>query len=81
MLSKSSINLGTRTTRSLVLKIHYNQSMIKKNLTNNLLKTRRVMERRRRTLESGAISTKSPGKTLMNVTQKNHWWSISKKNV
>jgi hypothetical protein len=28
------------------------------------------MERRRRTLESGAISTKSSGTTLLNVTQK-----------
>jgi hypothetical protein len=37
------------------------------------------MERRRRTLESGAIFTKSPGTTLMNVTQKNHWWSRSTK--
>jgi hypothetical protein len=35
-------------------------------------------ERRRRTLESGVISTKSPGTTLMNVTQNNHWWSRSK---
>jgi hypothetical protein len=37
------------------------------------------MERRRRTLESGVISTKSPGTTLMNVTQNNHWWLRSKK--
>jgi hypothetical protein len=35
--------------------------------------------RRRRTLESGAISTKSPGTTLMNVTQNSHWWPRSKK--
>jgi hypothetical protein len=36
-------------------------------------------ERRRRTLESGVISTKSPGTTLMNVAQNNHWWPRSKK--
>jgi hypothetical protein len=84
MLSKSSRNLGTRTNGSSGLQIHNNQSMIKTTLTNNLPKTspshrkRRVTERRRRTLESGVISTKSPGTTLMNVTQNNHWWSRSK---
>jgi hypothetical protein len=40
-----------------------------------------VMQRQRRTLESGAISTKSPGKTLMNVSQKCHWWLRSKKKI
>jgi hypothetical protein len=58
--------------------------MIKMALTNNLPKTspshrkRRVTERRRRTLENGVISTKSPGTTPMNVTQNNHWWLRSK---
>jgi hypothetical protein len=36
------------------------------------------MERQRRTLESDAISTKSHGTTLMNVSQNSHWWSRSK---
>jgi hypothetical protein len=38
----------------------------------------RVRERRRRTLESGVISTKSPGTTSMNVSQNSHWWPRSK---
>jgi hypothetical protein len=56
----------------------------KDDLTNNLPKTspshrkRRVTERRRRTLENGAISTKSPGTTPMNVAQNSHWWPRSK---
>jgi hypothetical protein len=55
--------------------------MIKTALTNNFLKTslshrkRRVTGRQRRTPENGAISTKSPGTTPMNVTQNSHWWS------
>jgi hypothetical protein len=69
---------------SLGLQICNNQSMIKKTLTNNLSKTspshrkRRVTGRGRRTLKSGVISTKSPGTTLMNVSQNNHWWLRSK---
>jgi hypothetical protein len=58
--------------------------MTKIALTNSLLKTnprhrkRRVMGRQRRTPENGVISTKSPGTTPMNVTQKIHWWPRSK---
>jgi hypothetical protein len=75
MLLKSSRSLSTRTNGSLGLQIHNNQSMIKTTLTNNIPKTspshrkRRVTERRRRTLENGVISTKSPGTTPMNVAQ------------
>jgi hypothetical protein len=85
MLSKSSRNLGTRTNRSSGLHIRNNQSVIKMNLTKILPKTspthrkRRVTERRIRTLESGVIYTKSPGTTLMNVSQNSHWWPKSKK--
>jgi hypothetical protein len=39
---------------------------------------RRVTRRQRRTPENGAISTKSPGTTPMNVTQNSHWWPRSK---
>jgi hypothetical protein len=84
MLSKSSKNLGTRTNGSLGLQICNNQSMIKTTLTNNLSENqskpheKKGHRRRRRTLESGVISTKSPGTTLMNVAQNNHWWSRSK---
>jgi hypothetical protein len=84
MLSKGNINLDIRTNGSSGLQIRNNQSMIKTTLTNRLLKThpshgkRRVTEIQRRTLESGVISTKSPGTTLMNVTQNNHWWLKSK---
>jgi hypothetical protein len=84
MLLKSNRNLSTRTSSSLGLQICNNQCMIKTALKNNLLKTspshkkRRVTERRRRTLENGAISTKSPGTTPMNVVQNSHWWSRSK---
>lgn len=85
MLSKSSRNLGTGTSGSLGLQICNNQRMVKATLTTNVEKsnpshtTRRVIERRRRTLKIGAISTKSPGKTPMNVTQKSHWWPRSNK--
>jgi hypothetical protein len=84
MLLKLSRNLSTRTSGSSGLQIHNNQSMVKMALTTSLKKTspshkkRRVTERRRRTLENGAISTKSPGTTPMNVTQNSHWWSRSK---
>jgi hypothetical protein len=84
MLLKSSRNLGTRTNGSSYLQIRNNQSMRKTTLTNNFLKTslshrkRRVMGRQRRTLENGAISTKVPGTTPMNVTQNSHWWPRSK---
>jgi hypothetical protein len=87
MLSKSSRNLGTRTNWSSGLQIRNNQSMINATLKIILLKTypndkkRRVTERRRRTLESGEISTKSPITTLMNVAQNNHWWPRSKKMI
>jgi hypothetical protein len=69
---------------SLGLKICNNQSMINTALTKSLPKTspshmkRRVMGRKRRTLENGVISTKSPGTTLMNVSQNSHWWPRSK---
>jgi hypothetical protein len=59
--------------------------MVKMALTTSLQKTslshkkRRVTKIQTRTLENGAISTKSPGKTLMNVAQNIHWWMISKK--
>jgi hypothetical protein len=75
MLLKSSRNLSTRTNGSLGLQICNNQSMIKMALTNSLLKTspshrkRRVTGRQRRTPKNGAISTKSPGTTPMNVAQ------------
>jgi hypothetical protein len=84
MLLKSSRNLSTRTNRSSGLQIRNNQSMTKTALTNILLKTspshrkRRVKGRQRRTPENGAISTKSPGTTPMNVAQNSHWWSRSK---
>jgi hypothetical protein len=84
MMLKSSRNLSTRTNGSLGLQIRNNQSMIKTTLTNNFLKTslshrkRRVTGRRRRTLKNGAISTKAPGTTPMNVAQNNHWWPRSK---
>jgi hypothetical protein len=80
MLLKSSRNLNNETNESLGLQIRNNQSTIKKALTNNLPTTspshmkRRVMERQRRTLESGVISTKFPGTTPMNVAKKFHWW-------
>jgi hypothetical protein len=70
--------------RELGLQIRNNQSMKKMTLTNNLPKTspshrkRRVTGRQRRTLENGAISTKSPGTTPMNVAQNSHWWPRSK---
>ena len=66
------------------MQIYNNQRMTKMTLTNSLSKTspshrkRRITGRQRRTLENGAISTKSPGTTPMNVTQNNHWWLISK---
>ena len=84
ILLKLIRNLSTRTNGSLGLQIHNNQSMIKKTLTNSLPKSspshrkRRVIERRRRTLENGVISTKSCDTTPMSVAQKNQWWSRSK---
>jgi hypothetical protein len=84
MLLKSSRNLSTRTNGSSGLQIRNNQISIKTTLTNNRSKTspshrkRRVMGRQRRTLENGAISTKSPGTTPMNVAQNSHWWPRSK---
>jgi hypothetical protein len=83
MLLKSSRNLSTRTSESSGLQNRNNQSMVKTALTTILQKTspihrkRRVMERRRRTLENGAISTKAPGTTPMNVAQNSYWWSRS----
>jgi hypothetical protein len=88
MLSKSSRNLSSGISGSSGLQIHNNQSMVKVALTHRTtnLKTTspshrkiRVMGRRRRTLESGATSTKSLGTTPMNVTRNSHWWSSSKK--
>jgi hypothetical protein len=84
MLLKSSRNLSTRTNGSSGLQIHNNQSMTKTTLTNSLPKTsprhrkRRVTGRQRRTPENGAISTKAPGTTPMNVAQNIHWWPRSK---
>jgi hypothetical protein len=84
MLLKSSRNLSTRTNGSSGLQIHNNQSMTKTTLTNSLPKTspshrkRRVTRRQRRTPENGAISTKAPGTTRMNVAQNSHWWLRSK---
>jgi hypothetical protein len=84
MLLKLSRNLSTRTNKSSGLQIRNNQSMTKMALTNSLLKTsprhrkRRVTGRQRRTPENGAISTKSPGTTPMNVAQNSHWWLRSK---
>jgi hypothetical protein len=71
---KLSRNLSTIKNASLGLQIHNNQSIIKTTLTNSLPKTspshrkRRVRERQGTTLESGVISTKSPGTTSINVT-------------
>jgi hypothetical protein len=85
MLSKSSINLGTRTNEILGLQIRNNQSMIKIAITNSLPKTHprhkkiRVTEIQRIKLESGGISTKSPRKKLMIITQNYPWWPRSKK--
>jgi hypothetical protein len=84
MLLKLRRNLSTRTNGSLGLKICNKQSMTKMALTNSLLNTnpshrkRRVTGRQRRTLENGAISSKSPGTTSMNVAQNSHWWPRSK---
>jgi hypothetical protein len=84
MLLKLRRNLSTRKNGNLVLQIHNNQSMVKTTITSNLHKTNpshrkgRVMERQKRTLEIGVISTKSLGTTLMNVTQNIHWWLKSK---
>jgi hypothetical protein len=70
------------------MKICNKKSMVKASLTHRttILKTIspshrkiRVTKRRRRTLGSGATSTKSLGTTPMNVAQNNHWWSRSKK--
>jgi hypothetical protein len=85
MLLKSRRNLSIRTSGSLGLQICNNQIMVKTTLKNNLQKTipshrkRRVIERKRNTLENGMISTKSPGTTPMNVAQNSHWWLRSKK--
>jgi hypothetical protein len=84
MLLKLSRNLSTRTNGSSGLQIRNNQSMTKTALTNSFPKTsrrhseRRVTGRQRRTQKNGAISTKSPGTTPMNVAQNSHWWSRSK---
>jgi hypothetical protein len=49
--------------------------------TNPSHKKGRVMGSRRRTLESGVISTKSLGTKLMNVARNNHcWMSLNKKS-
>jgi hypothetical protein len=83
MLSKSSRNSSSRTSGSLGLQIHNNQSMVRVALTprpkdrarmaNPRItipshQQRRVMGSRRRTLENGVSSTKSLGTILMNVT-------------
>jgi hypothetical protein len=73
-------NYEEQYMRWTTLQIHNNQSMTKTTLTNSLPKTspshrkRRVTGRQRRTPENGAISTKSPGTTPMNVVQNSHWW-------
>jgi hypothetical protein len=69
------------------LQICNKQSMRKTALTNEFQKTilrhikRRVMGRRRRSLEKGAIFKKSPDTTLMNVAQNIHWWLRSKTRI
>jgi hypothetical protein len=76
MLLKSRRNLSSRTNGSSGMQIHNNQSMTKTTLTKSLLKTIpshrkiRVTGRQRGILKNGVISTKYPGKTSMNVTQK-----------
>ena len=86
MMLKSSRNLNTKTNGSSSLQIHNNQGMTKMTLTKSLPKNspshrkRRVMGRQRRTPENGAISTKAPGTTPMNVAQNNHWWLEIKEN-
>jgi hypothetical protein len=81
---KLSRNLSTRTNGNSGLQIRKNKSMTNMDLTNSLSKTSprhrkiRVTGRQRGTLENVVISTKSPGKTPMNVTQKNHGWLRSK---
>jgi hypothetical protein len=83
MLLKLSRNLSTRTSGSSGLQIHNNQSMVKTDLTPSLHKISpshrkgRVIERRKKTLKNGVISSKSHGTTLMNVAQNSHWWSRS----
>jgi hypothetical protein len=42
--------------------------------TSSSHKQRRVTGSQRRTLKSGASSTKSVGTTLMNITPNIHWW-------
>jgi hypothetical protein len=84
MLLKMRRNLSNKTNGNLGLQIHNNQSMKKTALTNSLPKTnprhrkRRVTGRQRRTPRNGVISTKSPGTTLMNVSQNSHWWLRSR---
>jgi hypothetical protein len=83
-LLKSSRNLSTGKNESSGLQIRNNQSMINMTLTISLSKTspshkkRRVTGRKRRASENGAISTKAPGTTPMNVAQNSHWWMRSK---
>jgi hypothetical protein len=82
-MSKLSRNLIGGISESWGLPIHHNKSMVKvaptyktkdRAMISNFKKTklrhmqRRAMRSRRRTLESGVSSTKSPGTTLMNVT-------------
>jgi hypothetical protein len=87
MLLKLRRNLGTKTNRISDLQIRNNQTMINMTLTNSFQKTslshrkRRVMGRRRRTMENGAISTKSPVTTPTNVSQNSHWWPRSKTRI
>ena len=86
---KSSKNLSRGRSQSQVMQIHHKESMLKEIPTHKIKdKTRvtnlwtsysshkkiRVMERQRKTLESGASSIKSSGTTLMNVARSNYQW-------
>jgi hypothetical protein len=96
MQSKFNKNSSNRVSKSSSLKICQNRSMEKETLnhtrkdisTRNFIlniasprhRKRRVMRSLRKTPKSGVSSTKSLGTKIMNVAQKTHWWSISKKN-
>lgn len=89
MLSTSSINLNSGISRVLDMRMHHNKIQGKEVSPHNLngrakitslrtthpnRKWRKVIERWRKTLRSGARFIKSLGTKLMNVKQNSHWW-------
>jgi hypothetical protein len=86
---KSSRNLSSKTSSSLGQQIRNNRSMVRVDLnsrekdrermenpktTSPSHQKRRVMESRRRKLESGVSSTKSLDTILINITPNSHYW-------